>query len=64
MFTRWKFRIETIRPLRYIEEFYDALIEIADDESVDRMPRPEADILAVKPRDFKCICCLIIWHNF
>ena len=52
--TRWESRIDAIRPLRYyIEEFYYALIEIADDESVDKMARHEAETLALKFRDFK-----------
>lgn len=51
LITHRESRIEDIHPLRYsIDKFYDAFIEIADGDLVDKMLRHEAEIFALKLR--------------
>lgn len=62
--TRWESRIDAISPIRYqIGEIYDALFELAVDVQVDALGKNMASILANKLKNFKFMCCLIIWHN-
>lgn len=62
--TRWEARIDAIRPLRYfIKEVCDALFEVADDNSFDRIARHEAESLANNICQFKFLCCLVVWHD-
>ncbi|KAJ8880076.1 hypothetical protein PR048_020699 [Dryococelus australis] len=61
--TRWEARIDTIRPLRYyINDLYEALIDMLDDSSFDRKARHEAESLTKKFMEFKSLYCLVVWH--
>jgi hypothetical protein len=60
--TRWKSRIDSIRPFRYqAGEIYDALYDICQEMSYDPITRHEAELLASHMRSFKFLCSTVIW---
>lgn len=61
--TCWKSRLEAIRPLRYyIDEFYDALIDIPDDESVDTLKEMTLKHLSLNSEISFLFFYLVVWH--
>ena len=62
--TRWKSRIEAIKPLRYqIGQIYDALFSIYEDSDMDTSARDEASGLLNQVKQFKFVCSIIIWYE-
>ncbi|KAB0802688.1 hypothetical protein PPYR_04874 [Photinus pyralis] len=62
--TRWESRIDAIAPLRYhIDEIYDALVEISENEKTDKMVAHEASCLANQIRDFTFLCSVVVWYD-
>lgn len=62
--TRWESRIDAIGPVRYqAGEIYDALLELSTDPSGDAYAKSTALGLAKKLKNFKFICCLVVWNT-
>ncbi|XP_012559259.3 zinc finger MYM-type protein 1-like [Hydra vulgaris] len=66
--TRWESRVGAVRALRFqISGVYDALIEIAEDNTLTTAPqvksRAEAKGIARNISNFKFVCSLVLWYD-
>nr|XP_047132483.1 zinc finger MYM-type protein 1-like [Hydra vulgaris] len=66
--TRWESRVGAVRALRFqISGVYDALIEIAEDNTLTTAPqvksRAEAKGIARNISNFKFDCSLVLWYD-
>ena len=66
--TRWESQIDALKPLRYgLGNIYDALIEIADDDTLTRSAsntaRSDANSLAMGISIFKFVVSIIVGHD-
>ena len=62
--TQWSSRIDALNSLRYlIKEIYDALFEIAEDDSKENITRNEATTLCRKLKDFQFLCSSVLWQD-
>ncbi|XP_065667800.1 zinc finger MYM-type protein 1-like [Hydra vulgaris] len=66
--TRWESRVDAVRALRFqISGVYDALIEIAEDNTLTTAPqvksRAEAKGIARNISNFKFVCSLVLWYD-
>nr|XP_047129436.1 zinc finger MYM-type protein 1-like [Hydra vulgaris]XP_047129437.1 zinc finger MYM-type protein 1-like [Hydra vulgaris] len=66
--TRWESRVGAVRALRFqISGVYDALIEIAEDNTLTTAPQvkscAEAKGIARNISNFKFVCSLVLWYD-
>nr|XP_047144578.1 zinc finger MYM-type protein 1-like [Hydra vulgaris] len=66
--TRWESRVGAVRALRFqISGVYDALIEIAEDNTLTTAPqvksRAEAKGIVRNISNFKFVCSLVLWYD-
>ena len=61
--TRWEFRIDSVKALRYqLPEICDALDELAE-EAVDAMIKSEAETLYETLKQYKFLVSLVLWYD-
>ncbi|GFY34456.1 DUF4371 domain-containing protein [Trichonephila clavipes] len=62
--TRWESRTEALKPLRYqLGGIYDALLAICNNSEIDNSLRVEASGLLSCVKQFKFLCCIVIWYK-
>ncbi|GFT83206.1 zinc finger MYM-type protein 1 [Trichonephila clavipes] len=62
--TRWESQTEALKPLRYqLGGIYDALLAISHNSEIDNSLRVEASGLLSCVKQFKFLCCIVIWYK-
>ncbi|GFX78879.1 zinc finger MYM-type protein 1 [Trichonephila clavipes] len=62
--TRWESRTEALKPLRYqLGGICDALLAISNNSEIDNSLRVEASGLLSCVKQFKFLCCIVIWYK-
>ncbi|GFW05202.1 DUF4371 domain-containing protein [Trichonephila clavipes] len=62
--TRWESRTEALKLLRYqLGGIYDALLAVYNISEIDNSLRVEASELLSCVKQFKFLCCIVIWYK-